>query len=283
MMIRTPMLVALGWVSLSAGNPASAEVLVLDFAETPAPGLLSVAAIPELPESHVIDADGLLDATQKARVENALKGQTLAPAFFVLQRGPLPTETASYANELLKRWTTGGGRLAAMVLAVQQPLPKTHVILAGRGLDRTDIEHLQELGRASLNLAPSTTGLTSGAVEILDGLIPAVETFAEAYGKSSLLAQEPPNQEGITETPLRETKTTSHWDLLAAKLDWNSVRVVAAIIGGVLVLGAAVLLLPRFLRRRRLRFPEHEPRTRFSAPFGGGSNAQIRYGPEGAR
>ena len=276
-------------IAAMAVDRAHADVFVLDFDETPAAGTLSLASVPDLPQNKVVDADGMLNDTLRFRAEQGLAGRRYSHTFLVIQKGPLPALPASYGNELLRRWTTAGDRLAGMVIAVEQPLPETHVVLAGRGLDETDIKHLKSLGQAALELAPVGATLGEGALEVMIGLIPALEAFATAYSESLLTpvqadSEQPPAvapaaPEPAAE-PVRESKTTNHWDLLSAKLDWASIRLISAITGAVLLVGALIILLPRFMRVRRLQFPMHQARSRFSAPFGGGSNAQVSYGKQ---
>ncbi len=273
--------------ALAFACTSEAEVHVLDFEKTPAAGLLSVADIPERSGTgHVIDETGSLVSELLLKTETALRRRPGAPTYLVIKDGGLPTSTDAYGNELLRRWITGGGRLGALVLSVSEPLPATHVVLAGRDLNSTDRQRLRDLGAAALALSATKGDPAEGAAATALGLAEALATFATAYHDSIIAptptpdagaAGSPQGADAAKPAPPGKPNTTSHWDILSAKLDWPLIRAVSLAVGGITLLIAGMLILPRLLGNRSLHFPEHEPRKRFSAPYAGGSNAQIRY------
>ena len=283
-----PTLALLCLAALASVQDALAEVHIFDFTKTPAAGQLSLSEIPERPADRIVDEAGRLSAEVRGRAEEALGAARSAPTYLVILDGDLPAPPEVYGNELLRRWVTGGGRLGALVLAVPSPLPATHVMIAGKALDQEDIAQLRQLATAALALAGEDQSQADGAARSATSLLSALETFAELYNESIASPKTPPGMgtetdpkgSGATSIIASESyipTETSRWDRLAAELDWGKVRTVAAIVGGLLLLVSSAILLPRIFRNRRLIFPECEPRQRFSAPFSGGSNAQIKF------
>lgn len=270
-------------------SPCGAEVFVLDFDSTPPAGRLSVSDIPKGKGRHVVDESGSLPPELQLKTEASLKENSSAPTFLVIKEGRLPVAPELYGNELLRRWIIHGRHLSAVVISVTDPLPETHVILAGRNLSSTDVQQLDKLGSSALALSSQQSSQAEGAAATALALVPALATFAAAYdgtpamvvkadaavNESSTAA---PAAKEAAAPPLEYTPVTiSHWDKLSAKLDWPLIRAVAAIVGGVMFLVLGAIFLPRLFRKQRYYFPEVDPRSRFSAPFAGGSNAQIKF------
>jgi hypothetical protein len=80
-----------------------------------------------------------------------------------------------------------------------------------------------------------------------------------------------------TTAPVKAPPAT-HWEALSAKLNWILLRTIAAVIGCMLIAIGGFVIVRRLRQSTCLYFPDHQPRKRFSAPFAGGSNAQVRYG-----
>ena len=277
----------------------AAEVHVIDFDKMPTVGLLSIDVVPDEPLDNVVDQPGALPPATLEATENKLGGSERAPVYLALLEGALPAEPQLYGNEILRRWISGDAvRLAAIVLSVVEPSPSTHVVLAGRNLDREDIEDLRALANAALRMASEEASASNRAAAIATGLVPALDTFAAAYDAPLSPAGEGPAEAATAGAPTDSTPapaaggsatagefkpeanraTSSHWDILAERLDWALIRLVAWIAGGILTLALLIFVLPKLLRRRRYQFPEHEPRQRFDGPYAGGSNAQVNFG-----
>ena len=296
-------LFALFPIAFASAQP-TVQIHVLDFDEMPAAGLLSIDLVPAKPKAGVVDELDEISPEIRKQTEHVLKSTYRAPTFVVVKDGALPTEPDTYGNEILRRWISGTtGKLGAVVMVTSEPKPVTHIVLAGRGLEKVDVENLRDLATAALGLAPGDLTPADRGAKIAAGLVPPLETFAQIY--SEALAREPEGSGSTTETgaaavaalgvdapaeptppaqsepresALPEADTTSHWDILSAKLDWQKVRVIAGILGVAAALILAVVILPRLFRTHRYTFPEHEPRRRFDAPYSGGSNAQVSFG-----
>ncbi len=274
---------------LALASPCGAEVHVLDFDTTPPAGQLSASDIPSGAGHYVLDEADSLAPKLRIRAESTLSENTIAPTYLVIKQGKAPVAVDLYGNELLRRWIISGRHLGALIMTVTEPLPATHVILAGRNLDKTDRRRLHALGSAALALGSKHADQAEGAVATALALVPALATYAAAYTNAPTLIAETASATVATETgaaavpPTDEASaeyipvTISHWDQLSAKLDWPLIRAVSIIVGGLMILVFGAIFLPRALRPRRLLFPEIEPRTRFSAPFAGGNNAQIKF------
>jgi len=272
----------------------NAEVIVLDFELTAPAGKLSVADIPINPRSFVIDEPARFAPVDKSNLEQSLTKIQGAPTYVVIKKGKLPVPADLYGNELLRRWTANEAQFSSLVLCVNTPLPKIFVILGGRNLTPATKNDLLKLGNAALRLTDSQPDQLEGLKATATALAPALKTFAEFYRRSSLQANLPvparnlspplspvPHQNQVTgqlSSRGNAKKTTSQWDLLAAKLDWNLIHTLIIITACIIFLLTALILLRRILRHRPLYFPIHQPRHRFSAPYSGGSNAQIKYG-----
>jgi hypothetical protein len=270
-------------------TPCGAEVFVLDFDSSPPAGRLSVADIPNGAGRYVVDESGSLPPELQLKTESTLSKNFTAPTFLIIKEGRLPVAPDLFGNELLRRWIVHGRHLSAVVISVTDPLPETHVVLAGRNLSSTDIQHLDKLGTSALALSSLQSGQAEGAAATALALVPALATFAAAYDGAPAMvvttessvdekSAAPPAAKEATTPPVEYTPVTiSHWDKLSAKLDWPLIRAVSAIVGGVMFLVLGAIFLPRLFRKQRYYFPEIDPRSRFSAPFAGGSNAQIKF------
>ncbi|MFP6874537.1 MAG: hypothetical protein VCA55_13635 [Verrucomicrobiales bacterium] len=281
---------------ISAVTPkeANAETIVLDFELTPPAGKLSVTDIPRNPRSFVIDEPARFSPGKKSELEQSLAKMQSALTYVVIKKGKLPVPADLYGNELLRRWTPGGVRFSALVLCVNTPLPEILVILAGRNLKQNTENNLLKLGNAALHLANGQTDQLEGVKTTAVALASALDTFAELYrqpGSQPNLTVparnlSPPfspatsqdQAEGQLYSRSNGQKTTSQWDLLAARIDWNLIITISIIIGGFISLVIALVLVRRICRHRPLYFPIPQSRHRFSAPYSGGSNAQIKYG-----
>jgi hypothetical protein len=279
---------------ITTPNEIEAETIVLDFGLTPPAGKLSVTDIPKNPRSFVIDEPARFSLGDKSDLEQSLTKMQTAPTYVVIKKGELPVPANLYGNELLRRWTANGVRFSALILCVDTPLPKIFVILAGRNLTPATKIDLLKLGNASLRLTDDQPDQLEALKATAVALAPALKTFAEFYRESSpqsnlavpvrklsppmSLAARQDQVKGQLYSRGNTKKTTSQWDLLAAKLDWNLIRILSIITGCIISLVMALVLLRRIRRHRPLYFPIHQPRHRFSAPYSGGSNAQIKYG-----
>ena len=286
-----PAFILLAVFSAGGTGKAQSKTIVLDFETTPPAGKLSVTEIPKKPKSFVIDEPAGFSSVQKSELENSLAGMRSAPTYVVIKKGRLPVSANLYGNELLRRWTPSGASFSAMVLSIDTPLPKTFVIIAGRNLDPVTKIDLLQLGNAALKLIDDQPGQFGNIRRISTALSPALNTFSELYREPGTLRIPPSTEDKLSPevagnaAPLTEPpvplayrqKTTSQWDLLSTKLDWHLIRILFIIMCAILSMAAIIILLRRIRRHRPLYFPLHKPRHRFSAPYSGGSNAQIKY------
>jgi hypothetical protein len=204
----------------------------------------------------------------------------------VINERPLPKGTSpeAFANEVLRRWDSAEPNLTAMVFTIAEPLSAIHIAISGRGLSKENTRRLREVGNQALAAMPSQAPFADAAAtaatelqrqlieaEISSKPLVAVEDSAPVLAETehSSLLQEPASP-----------APSSRWEALSRKLNWQMIRVVSSVLGGLLVSICALLLLRRHYSRRGLVFPAHLPRKRFSAPFAGGSNAQIGYRPQ---
>ncbi len=269
---------------------AGADVHVLDLSQTAAAGMLSIDVVPPVPRRNLSDVGGVLSAERRGEIERQLAEVNDTALFLVIQEGELPAPVDVYGNELLRRWTATPRSLAALVLDVAEPVPKTHILFAGRDLSSSDIQQLHGLGTATLGLLQPGAPRGEAAAQMTLDLIPALDAVTAGLSSNA------PLPEAVAEAPAVAAPTSAigvarpdaptpvqpspknRWELVSAKINWSLLRLVAGVLGGALVTIAAVILLPRLLRNRRIAFPDHLPRRRFSAPFAGGSNAQVQYG-----
>ncbi len=273
---------------MSTPKDVNAETIVLDFELTPPAGKLSVTDVPRNPRSFVIDEPARFSPGDKSDLEQSLTKMQDAPTYLVIKKGKLPVPADLYGNELLRRWTANQARFSALILCVNTPLPKIFVILAGRNLTPATRSELLKLGNAALHLADDQPDQLEALKATAAALAPALKIFTELYRGSppqpnlTVPARNlsPPLQaqvKGRLYERSNTKKTTSQWDLLAAKLDWNLIRILSIITGCIISLVIALVILRRIRLHRPLYFPIHQPRHRFSAPYAGGSNAQIKY------
>jgi hypothetical protein len=278
---------------LFTGIPGKVEsgAIVLDFEITPPAGKLSVTDIPKKPRSFVIDEPAEFSAGQRSELESSLAKMNAAPTYVVNKKGKLPVSADLYGNELLRRWTASGARFSAMVLNVDTPLPEIFVIISGRNLDSGTKNDLLTMGNAALNLIDDESGQFEDIQRIAAALASALNTFAELYQEPGLRSSPAPAEDNLSPQLLAHAdppagkpfsrshsqKTTSQWNLLSAKLDWHLIRILFIFICAIISLPILLLLFRRIRRHRPLYFPVHKPRHRFSAPYSGGSNAQIKY------
>ena len=278
---------------LFAGIPGRVKsgAIVLDFEVTPPAGKLSVADIPKKPMSFVIDEPAEFSTGQKSELESSLARMSAAPTYVVNKKGKLPVSADLYGNELLRRWTANGARFSAMVLNVDTPLPEIFVIISGRNLDSGTKNDLLALGNAAIKLVDDEPDQFEDIQRIATALATALSTFAELYqepgtqpepaltedNQSPELPVNTAQTEGQPFPQDHSQKTTSQWDLLSAKLDWRLIRILFIVICAIISLVIITLLFRRIRQHRPLYFPVHKPRHRFSAPYSGGSNAQIKY------
>lgn len=272
---------------------AKSRTIILDFDITPPAGKLSVTEIPKKPRSFVIDEPAQFSAAEKSELENSLSGEHTVPTYIVIKKGKLPVPVNLYCNELLRRWTASTARFSAMILSIDTPLPETFVIISGRNIDADTRDDLLKLGNAALKLIDNEPGQFEDIRRIASALSPALNTFTELYRKSgdqpppaaaegnlspavSADARASPGQ-AFPHSHSHSQKTTSQWDLLSAKLDWHLIRILFILVCAILSIAVAIIISLRIRRHRPLYFPVHKPRHRFSAPYSGGSNAQIKY------
>lgn len=270
---------------------AASRTIVLDLESTAPAGKLSVTQIPKKPAAFVIDEPAKLSFQQKADLDSLLSKAHAAPTYIVIKKGKLPVPAALYGNELLSRWTGGEKAFSAMVLQADSPIPETFVIIAGRNLDAPTRNDLLQLGNAALALIDEQPLQFADIRQIATALSEAINTFAQFSGESPFITANESSagkqDTAMSSTPVtvtgqpvsitRHQGQTSQWDLLAARLDWSLIRILFITICAIILLIITIMVLRRIRRRRPLFFPVHEPRHRFSAPYSGGSNAQIKY------
>lgn len=263
---------------------AGAKVFVLDLDITPPAGKLSVSAIPDGATLPVIDDSSMLSQPMAEHARLQLGKFKSTPVFVVLSGEPLPAEPEVYANELLRRWIDADSPVSALVLTESKPLAAVHVALAGRNLSRQQQSQLRQLGSDALASMPSQSSFAEGTVQAAFALAPRLAALSESSfataassspenSVSATAAKTPPPLQRASDAPAPK----SYGEALMWKLNWNVVRLVSSIVGGLLVTVCSILLFIRYRRRRNLLFPDYLPRKRFSGPFCGGSNAQISY------
>ena len=271
---------------LASAGVAWSKVYVLDLDETSPAGKLSVRAVPAKPSSMVSDEGNELSETVLTATEAGLNTQ-LAPVYLVVSANELPEgiQPPVFANELLRRWNKGKAPFAAIVFTLPRPLASIHIALAGRGLSADETSKLRELGNQALAKMPSQAPFAEAAAVAATDLHYSLSTLqremAPPVAEAALEAAAPATSAIATSSataPPSQPAPSSHWEALSRKLDWNKIRLASSIVGGFLVAVCTFFLLRRVKNRRGQLFPEHLPRKRFSAPFGGGSNAQIDYG-----
>ncbi|MCP4849508.1 MAG: hypothetical protein GY899_16340 [Verrucomicrobiaceae bacterium] len=250
-----------------------------------------MADIPKKPRSFVVDEPAQFSSGQKSKLESAMAKMSAAPTYIVNKKGRLPVSANLYANELLRRWSSSGTNFSAMVLSVDTPLPEIFVVISGRNLDPGTRNDLLTLGNAAIKLIDGQSGQFKDIQKIATAIAPALNTFAQLYQKPGIPPSFDTNEiNQLTDLPAnapltgrqpfprdRSSKASSQWDLLSSTLDWRLIHILFIITCATVFLAGIALLFRRIRRHRPLYFPVHKPRHRFSAPYSGGSNAQIKY------
>lgn len=283
---RTPIAAATLLVGIALPPTAGAKVFVFDFDDTAPAGQLSLAALPPSPVGAISDPGNRLDPQIAAQAQRDLAaGDPTIPVFLLVSDKALPPATteAQFANEILRRWDAAERNLSGLVFTIPEPLPSIHVAIGGRALAAADVSALREIGSKALAAMPSQAAFgdaaATAAYELKRRLADATLSGTQPLAAPVDNASRPESAGAVSDPPATQDAPSSRWEALSRTLNWQAIRVWSSILGGLLVSVCTLLLYRRYRSRRDLRFPEHLPRKRFSAPFAGGSNAQITYRP----